>query len=101
MVKNADSVESCICKNPEFISRVEIILAPSIRVSVYSTAAKECVSLYTLWVRFMNIRTLSFFLGTMTMPEYQSVGSVTKTITPSSCMHSSSSFTAIIKVITT
>ena len=96
VVRRDDSGVSGICQNPELASNFVKIFAPANCANVCSTAGSWWCSRRTLLfncVRSTQILTLSCGFGTTTIPEHQSVGSLTGTITPRCLILSNSALT--------
>ena len=96
MLWGADSLARGICQNPEFASSLEKTDAVCNCANVFSTDGIWWNSLRTLslsLVRSTQIHTSSFFFGTTTSPNHQSVGTSTLEITPCSSILSSWTFT--------
>ena len=95
VVRWDDSGVSGVCKNPELASNfVKIFAKPTVLMSVPQTEAGGVLvvhrTLLFSCVRSTQIITLSCGFGTTTIPEHQSVGYLTGTITPSCLILSNS-----------
>ena len=98
VVRQDDSGVSGICQNPKMASNCVKIFAPANSANVCSTDGRwwcSCRTPYTL-IQLCKVHTnhdLSCGFGTTTIPENQSVGSMTGTITPSCLILSNSALT--------
>ena len=96
VVSSADSLARGICQDPDFASIFEKTRASANCARACSTAGSGWCSRCMLWfrhVRSTHIRTLPSTLGTTTMPEHHSVGSLTGLTTPICSMRLSSALT--------
>ena len=96
MVSKRDSSASGTCQNPEFASRFENTLLFLTFARFSSTEAIGWTARLTALLRLVrstHILTSPFLFGVVTIPEHQSVGTVTGEITLSCTMLSSFSFT--------